>query len=285
MRIRTPATTARRRLRRRRADQLDEALLQRAALAHRVERPAGDDAAAGQHRDRVAELLDQRHHVAGHEHGAAAGHEPGEDALDRGRGDRVHGLERLVEHEQPRRVQQRGGQPDHLPHPGGVVDDQRPLGVPAQLQHVEQLVRPAGHRGAVEPARLAQVAEQLAARELLGQREPVGQHAEHRAGLQRAVPHVGAEHARAPGVRPQQPDRHRQRGRLPGAVGTDEPEEGARRHGEAERVDRHVVAEGLAQPGELERGPRARQSHPFSSAIRSASPRLRAPSLRMAALR
>ena len=73
-----------------------------------------------------------------------------QDGADGRGGDRVHRLERLVQHQQPRRVQQRHRQADLLAHAGGVVDHQRALGV-GQFQHAEQFVGALGDRRRASP--------------------------------------------------------------------------------------------------------------------------------------
>ena len=69
-----------------------------------------------------------------------------EDPADRRGRDRVDRLERLVQHEQARGVQQRGGQPDLLAHAGRVVDDELVAGR-GQVEHVEQLAAALGDHG------------------------------------------------------------------------------------------------------------------------------------------
>ena len=76
--------------------------------------------------------------MAGDDDRAAGGHVAVQDVADVGGGDRVHGFERLVEHQQPGRVDQRRGEGDLLGHAGGVVHYQR-AGVMAQVQGREQL--------------------------------------------------------------------------------------------------------------------------------------------------
>ena len=98
-------------------------------------RPAGDDG------DVVAHALDQVHDVAGDDDGSAGGHVAVQDVADVRGGDGIHGFERLVEDQQPGRVDQRRGEGDLLGHAGGVVHHQR-AGVIAQVQGGEQLRHP-----------------------------------------------------------------------------------------------------------------------------------------------
>ena len=167
-------------------------------------------------------------------------------------------------------MQQRGGEPDLLPHPGRVVDDQRPLGVAGRSSTSSSSPARAGHRRRVEAAELPEVGEQLAAGELLGHRQPVGQNAHQRLRALGLLPHVGAEHERAAGVGPQQPDRHRQRRRLARAVRPDEPEERAGLDGQIGVLDGRMVAERLAQAGCLERGRHRKARTATTATIRTA---------------
>ena len=64
-----------------------------------------------------ADALDEVHDVAGEDHGATGLDETGEDATDRRGRDRVDGLERLVEHQHPRCVDERRGQRTFLVMP------------------------------------------------------------------------------------------------------------------------------------------------------------------------
>jgi hypothetical protein len=203
----------------------------------------------------IAELLDQGHDVAAHQHGAARRGEAVEDgAHDRGR-DRVDRLERLVEDQQARAVQQGRGQADLLAHPGGVVTDQGGFGG-LEVEHAQQLVDAGGdHRGG-HRAQQAEVGEQLAPGELPGQGQAVGQYAEKLLG--RSEPRRRPD--RVPGdpriavVGPQQPDGHGQQRGLARPVRSDQPEERARLDGQVHLADGLVRAEGLAQAADGQRG-------------------------------
>jgi hypothetical protein len=127
-------------------DDLGERLFQAVPGPHLGQRARTPDLAVIEHRDVVAELLDQGHDVTAHQHRAARRGEAVENGPhDRGR-DRIDRLERLVQHQQPRPVQQRGGQADLLAHAGGVVADQGGFGR-LQVQHVQQFLGPGRHHG------------------------------------------------------------------------------------------------------------------------------------------
>lgn len=72
------------------------------------------------------------------------------------RRNRVDGLERLVEHKQPGRVQERHRKADLLAHTRGTVDDKSALGL-KQLEHAEQFVHPLRDRDGVDPAQLTEI--------------------------------------------------------------------------------------------------------------------------------
>jgi hypothetical protein len=85
---------------------------------------------------------------------------------------------------------------------------------------------------AIEPALLRQVADAVE----VGARARMAEHAD--------LAPVGADDVH----------QHPQRGRLARAVGTEQTEDGARRHRERDVVDGHRAAEALPQTAQLERG-------------------------------
>ena len=115
----------------------------------------------------------------------------GPDALARHRVDR---LERLVEHEQPRGVDQRAGQPDLLGHAGRVLHDQG-VAVGGQPQRLEQFPE---RRAICRPAPCAAGRRSAAAR-----RRSAGRTAADRRGAPPSTPWP-------------RPGRPRRRGRAPG---------------------------------------------------------------------
>ena len=126
------------------------------------------------YRDVIADLLDQRHHVRAHHDRPARRDEAVQDGPHDGGRHRVHRLERLVEHEHPRPVQQRAGQADLLPHAGRVVRDQ---GAPRvrQVEDVEQLGGALADDVLGHPAQQAEIGQQLRPGQPLRQRQPVRQ--------------------------------------------------------------------------------------------------------------
>jgi hypothetical protein len=89
---------------------------------------------------------------------------------------------------------------------------------------------PRGDGATVQPAQLCGVGQQLPPGQPLGQCQPVGQHPDQLLGAGRVLPDVQPEDPHVAGIGPQQSDGHRQRGRLAGPVGADQPEERAARH-------------------------------------------------------
>src|SRR5690606_12827598 len=155
----------------------DEAVLQAASGAHRVQRPGRADLPGGHDGDMVAQTLDQLHDVAGKDDGAAVVDEGAQDAPDGHAGDWVDGLERLVEHEHGRRVDEGGGQRDLLRHPGGVVDDED-VGRVGEVERGEQGGTPLGDDRRVHAAQHTRVVDELGAGEPVEELHPVGQDAE-----------------------------------------------------------------------------------------------------------
>ncbi len=218
-----------------------------------VHRPGGEQPPGGDDGDVVAHPLDQVHDVAGDDDGAAGSHVAVQDVADVGGGDRVHGFERLVQHQQPGRVDQRRGEGDLLGHAGGVVHHQR-SGVGAQVQGGEQFPDACGHHVLVHAAQQAGVADQLLAGQPVEEPDAVREDAHQLLGLQRLRPDVHAVHERRAEVGPQQPGGHRQRGGLAGAVRADDPVEGTGRNVQADAVDGDLVAEALGEPAQGQGG-------------------------------
>ena len=106
---------------------------------------------------------------------------------------------------------------------------------------------------AVQAAERAGVVQELGAGEPVEQPQSVGQHAQRLLGDRRVGPDVGAVDPHDAGVGAEQAGDHRERRRLAGAVGADEAEERAGAHLELDGVDRHGVAEGLAEVDDRER--------------------------------
>src|SRR5439155_19064074 len=86
--------------------------------------------------DVAAEALDDLQDVGGEEDRGAARDHALEHRLERAGGDRVHSLERLVEEENARAVDDGGGERELLLHAVGVVGDERfrPVG---ELHEIE----------------------------------------------------------------------------------------------------------------------------------------------------
>ena len=89
-------------------------------LAHRA---GEDDASGGEDGDLGAQRLEVVHPVAGQHDGGPVRGEPGEDAVHVLLAGRVQAVGRLVEHQQPRPGEQRGGQPEPLAHAEGEAAD------------------------------------------------------------------------------------------------------------------------------------------------------------------
>ena len=106
--------------------------------------PTGAAPAVIEHRNVIAQLLDQDHHMAAHHDRASGGEEAVQDGAYHRSRDRIDRLERLIKHQHLRTMQQRRGQPDLLAHARRVVADQRAVRM-IEIERGEQLVDPRGH--------------------------------------------------------------------------------------------------------------------------------------------
>src|SRR6266545_2635032 len=235
-----------------RRDQLQEHVLQARVLADFplgpdiVDRPLGHDPPPVDHRHLVAEPLHHVEHVGGEEEGhPLGGHAPQEVRHHPAR----HGVdpvERLVQEEHPRVVDEGRGQGQLLLHPLREVGDQL-APVVGQAEELEELDRaPSGlrPRQPVHPPRELQV---LLAGEPLVERELLGQDPDHALHPQQvlAEPHP-LDHRVARGG-PQQAGQHLDRGALARSVRAQEAEEAAAGHPEREVIDRGLPAEDLGE--------------------------------------
>ena len=109
--------------------------------------PAHTIAPLRHHRDVVAQPLDELHHVAREHDRRSRRREVLEQGADRARRHRIDRLERLVEEQQPRAVQQRGREHELLAHAVAVVDDER-VGRVGEPEQVEELLGAVGRRRA-----------------------------------------------------------------------------------------------------------------------------------------
>lgn len=150
----------------------------------------------------VAQALHRGHDVAGDDHGAAGGGVVPQDRLDRLGGDRVDGLEGLIQDQDGGRVNHGAGQVDLLAHTRRVVGYQGGSGIP-QPQYLDQLSRPGHDDVALEPAQESGVGDELKTVETVEGAQPVGQDPQEGLGPLRLCPHVNAMNEYLTGVRSQ----------------------------------------------------------------------------------
>ena len=105
------------------------------------DRAGPDEPAAVEDDDPVGDLLHLVELVAGDQHGAALVGEVAQQPAQPADAVRVEAVGRLVEDEDARVAEQRGGQAEALPHAEGVAAHLAPAGV-AQPDEVEHLVGP-----------------------------------------------------------------------------------------------------------------------------------------------
>ena len=196
----------------------------------------------------VAERGEVVHPVAGEDDRGAARGQPGQDAVDVTGAGRVEAVGRLVEDQQPRARQQRGGQPEALAHPEREAAD-AVVGDVGQADLVERAGDPVA-AVAAQPRQRGEVLPRA--------QRGVEAGAVHEPGDavgQRARPaHRLPEDLQLAGVGLGQPEQQAQQRRLAGAVGPDQPVDLTRRDGEVDAVERDDLAERLPDPG----GPRRR---------------------------
>ena len=159
----------------------------------------------------------------------------------RGR-DRIQRLERLVEHENTRRVDHRAGEHDLLRHARRVVGDHTAEGVD-QVEGAREIGHARLHDRGREPAQHTVVVEELTSGETIEGSQTVRQHADEPLRPRRVGRGVDSAHLDRAAVGAQQPGDHRERGRLAGTVRPDESEERPRRHRQVDAVDGTGVAE------------------------------------------
>ena len=207
----------------------------------------------GEDRDVRAEPLDDLHHVAGEDDRAAAGHVPLQDVADQRGRHRVDRLERLVQHQQPRaRAAAR--------RPGRSSSSCRPSSrPPGSGRRRRARARPAAPRPAGRPppgpcrAAGRGTPSSSAPVSRSKSRTPSGSTPSSRfASTGSAQTSCPSTHGLA-GVRPQQPDGHRQGGGLAGAVRAEQAVEGAGRHVEVDAGDRDLAVELFGQATQGER--------------------------------
>ena len=228
----------------RQRDRAGQRLPLRGADPHRLHRVArdelghravGDQLAAADHQQVVGGVLHLGHQVGGHEDGAAFRGQRLHQVPDPQDAFRVQPVDRLVEHQDGRVAEQRGGDAEALPHAQG--EPLRPLpGHLAQPDQFEHLAHPAGG----QVVRLGQ-AEQVVVR------APAAVHGlgveqrtdfAHRVGEPAELLAVHGD----PAVRREvEPEDEPHRGGLARSVGAEEAGDPARLHGEREVVHRHLV--------------------------------------------
>src|SRR5258706_13669322 len=212
----------------------------RAAKAH---------AAALEHRDRRAELLDVGEHVRGEEQRAALGVQTPQHALDRDARRRVEAAHRLVEHIEAALGAEAGGEAELLRHAFGEAPH-RPLERGAlELELVEQA------RGARRVVALAGEAEhraqELLAAQVVRRHEALGQVGENEAA--RRIARGRAEDFEAAGVAAAEIEEAMDERGLAGAVGADQAERLAGRDLEIDAAQRVELSVALDERADAHR--------------------------------
>ena len=216
-----------------------------AALAAQVgEGALVDDAARVDDGDAVAQFLDLGQLVAGEQDGhALLGQAPDQLAHVAHAGG-VEAGGGLVEDQEARPAQQRGGDAKALAHPVRVAAHPV-LGAGAELDHVEHLVDAPGGPVTVERGEEFEVLARAQVRVEARRLDEPGDALER----VRAVAHgVAVEQFDDALAGRDQAERHAQRGRLAGAVGAEEAVHVAGVHVQVDVIDRHNLVVALDQP-------------------------------------
>ena len=109
------------------------------AVAQRLERAVGDQPAVVDDHDLVDGLGDLREHVAGEQHGAPLGRQAAQEVAQPADALGVEPVGGLVEHEDPRVAEQRGGEAEPLGHAEREAA-RAPARGAAEVDELEQLV-------------------------------------------------------------------------------------------------------------------------------------------------
>src|SRR5579884_2082231 len=229
-----------------------------------AQRPLVGDAAAADDGDAVAELLHLGEQVARENDRDPLAGEPLDERAHVAHPRRVEAGRRLVQQEQPRRAQERGGDAEALPHPVRVAADAI-VGAVGEVDELEHLVDARAGAVAVEVGEQAQVAP---ARQVGVEPRPLdepGDAVERPRALDERVASVQLDAARR---RPDQAEHHPQRRRLAGAVRAEEAVDVAGVDGQVDLVHGDEVAVALEQGS---RRDRRRVAHASAAASASAT--------------
>jgi hypothetical protein len=212
----------------------------RGALVH--ERPVVDDDKP------VTHLLELAENVGGHEHGAASGPHLGDQPAHLSDARGVEAVAGLVQHKELRVAQQGGGDPEPLLH-AERVGAEAIAAAGAQAHRVQH----EGDAGRVVAAKRREHAQVLDPGQPGPQRRAFDERA-HAAQVTGRVVQGATEHRASADGRGHQPKEHGHRRGLAGSVGADEAGNHPARYVQREPVDRHPVAEALAQAVHRDRG-------------------------------
>jgi hypothetical protein len=234
-------------------DHANEGLLERAGGANLVEGalrhqlPPVDDADVGD------EPLHHLQHVAGEKDGhRASRHQILKHLADARDRHCVDPLERLIEEEQLRPVDERAGQRQLLLHAVAVIlDELAALG--GELHGLEQLGRSPGRDEPVEPVELPLDAKHLASGEALEEGQAVRDDADSPLHGETVPREVGAQDAGLPAGGAKQPGEHLHGGALPGAVRPQEAVEGPGRDAQVDGGHGGLAVEEAGQSPGLDR--------------------------------
>ncbi len=207
-------------------------------------------APARQQQQPVAEPLGVLHHMGGEDHGRAAGRQIPDDVLEDALVHRVQARERLVEQQQPRRIDQGCGELDLLGQALGELAHRR-RGLVAKAQAFDQLDRRLARLARAHPLQPGEIDDGVQHRHPPVEPTLFGQKPDLRGVLPGRRP---AQHFDAPGGGADDVQHHPERGGLARAIAAEEAEDAPLRHGEAQTIHRGEIAEPLGDIIQNENG-------------------------------
>ena len=192
------------------------------------ERPLGDEPAAVDDADHVAEFLHFAHDVGGIDHGLAARLAVTDEFHNRPRRHHIESKRRFVENHNGRIMNQRAGDRRFLLHAGGKLVA-APVEEFVHVELVRQPLRARAHFGRREIVERAEIRDHLPRRETAVKRGRGGEEADVRPYLLRCRRHIVPGDHRRSGRGLEQRGEHPERGGLARPVGPEQAVDLARR--------------------------------------------------------
>ena len=214
------------------------------------ERALGDQPAARDDADPVGHALGHFQNMRGHDHGGAGARAFAQHVLDLAGGAGVEPGERLVENDQPRRVNERAGERHLLAHALGKCFATLAR-MRAEPEPAEQILRACLRQPWLDAPQPGDEFQIFLRRELVVDHRLVGYPGDHALGFDRIGERVDAGDMDRAGVRPDQTGDHAQRRGLAGAIWAKQRIELAGADAQIEAIDRRAL-EALDEAADVE---------------------------------